>query len=101
MRTRPGLRGTRTLGVLVLLALLAPPLALGGHHHGKPDPARDCSTCVVAHCSPAEAVSAIALPGPAVSHPAPPSATPAAVTSFDPPAHPGRAPPIPLAGSAA
>jgi hypothetical protein len=83
----------RTFGVLLLLALLTPPLALGGHHHGTRDVARDCSTCIVAHCSPAEAACAVILPTVVGSQSALPPALPVATLSLDLPAHQGRAPP--------
>jgi len=101
MRSRVARGGARFFGVLALLALLAVPLAVGGHHHGTTETSRDCSICVVAHHSPADGVAAIALPASLVSRSAPPPVAPAALPCFDPPAHPGRAPPAVLGDSAA
>jgi len=94
MRARSRPDRVRAFGVLLLLALLIPPLALGGHHHGTPDAARDCSTCVVAHCSPAEVTGAVVLPIVVGSQPALPPASPVAIVPLDLPAHQGRAPPV-------
>jgi len=101
MRRRVARGSARFLGVLGLLALLAVPLAVGGHHHATSETARDCSICVVVHLSPADTVAPIALPVSLVSRPAPPAAAPLGITRFDPPAHPGRAPPAVPGGSAA
>ncbi len=88
------------MGVLTFIALIGLPLALGAHHHGATDAARDCATCVVAHCSPAEGAAPIALRTVLVSRPLPLSAAPAAIAACDRPAHPGRAPPTVLGDSA-
>jgi hypothetical protein len=83
----------RLLSVLALVALLGVPLALAGHHHAGTDVARDCSVCVVAHCSPAEVASPATLPAVLVSRPLPRIPAPRALPALDRPAHPGRAPP--------
>jgi hypothetical protein len=101
MRTRRRVDRTRVLGVLALIALLGLPLTLGGHHHATSDLARDCSACVVAHFSPVEAASPAAFPTPLVSQPLPLPAAVATITSFDRPAHSGRAPPTLLGDAAA
>jgi hypothetical protein len=97
METRRAPGRARTLGVFALIALLGLPVALAGHHHTTLDPARDCSTCVVAHLLPAEGTAPITLQTLLVSRPLCAPASPAAVASIDRPAHPGRAPPALLA----
>jgi hypothetical protein len=101
MPTRKGSGNTRIQGALALIALLALPLGLGGHHHATPDAVRDCSTCVVAHFSPVEVASPTILPTVLVLQPLLPTAAPLAATSVDRPTHPGRAPPTVRGDSAA
>ena len=101
MRTRTEAGHPRIVGALALIALLALPLGLGGHHHPTADTARDCSACVVAHFSPLEAASPAILPTVLVSQPLLVVAAPIAVTLVDRPTHPGRAPPTALGDSAA
>ena len=98
-RSRAGSR--RILGAAALIALLAFPLGLGGHHHATSGTARDCSTCVVAHFSPLEVATPAILPTVVVSQPLLVGATALAATSVDRPAHPGRAPPAVLGDTAA
>jgi hypothetical protein len=95
MRRAPG--RARTVGVFALIALLGLPVALAGHHHASLDPARDCSSCIVAHLSPAEGTSPVTLQTVLVSRPLGAPSSPVAVPSVDRPAHPGRAPPALLA----
>jgi len=83
----------RLSGVLVLLALIGLPLALGEHHHGGLDAVRDCATCIVVHHSPVEGAAPVALPVPLVSRPlAAPDGLPSLPSSWRP-APCGRAPP--------
>jgi hypothetical protein len=89
------------MGVLALVALLGLPLVLGGHHHAGLDQARDCSTCVVAHCGPIESTAPLILPAVLASATLVLLAAPATFAVVDLPAHPGRAPPSPLGDSAA
>ena len=98
-RSRAGSR--RILGAAALIALLAFPLGLGGHHHATSDTARDCSTCVVAHFSPLEVATPAILPTVVVSQPLLVAATTLAVPTVHRPAHPGRAPPAVLGDTAA
>jgi hypothetical protein len=98
-RSRAGSR--RILGAAALIALLALPLGLGGHHHATSDTTRDCSTCVVAHFSPLEVATPAILPTVVVSQSLLVAATSLAVTTVDRPAHPGRAPPAVLGDTAA
>src|SRR5262245_42954899 len=98
-RSRAGRR--RMLGAAALIALLALPLGLGGHHHATSDTARDCSTCVVAHLSPLEVATPAILPTVVVSQPLLVAATWLGVAAVDRPAHPGRAPPAVLGDTAA
>lgn len=101
IRTRSRAGRRRILGAAALIALLAFPLGLGGHHHATSDTARDCSTCVVAHFSPLEVATPAILPAIVVSQPLLVAATSLAVTAVDRPAHPGRAPPAVLGDTAA
>lgn len=93
MGTVRSLLKARLLSVLALVALLGVPLALAGHHHGTVGLARDCSVCVVAHCSPAEIAVPATHPALLVSLPLPRTPAPDAIPALDRPAHPGRAPP--------
>jgi len=101
MRTRRSHGSTRLIGVLALIALLGLPLVLGGHHHASLDPARDCSTCVAAHCTAIESSPPPVLSALLAAETLPLPAAPSAVSVFDLPTHPGRAPPSPLGDSAA
>jgi hypothetical protein len=100
IRARSRAGSGRILGAAALIALLALPLGLGGHHHATSDAARDCSTCIVAHFSPLEVATPAILPTVVVSQPLLAAATSLAVTAVDRPAHPGRAPPA-VPGTAA
>src|SRR5262245_45307528 len=101
MHTRSGHCSTRLLGVLWLITLLGLPLVLGRHHHASLDPARDCSTCVAAHCTAIESSPPPVLSAVLASETLPLPAAPSAVSVFDLPTHPGRAPPSPFGDSAA
>jgi hypothetical protein len=101
MLARSGAHNRRILGAVALIALLALPLGLGGHHHATPGAVRDCSACVVAHFSPLEAASPAILPTVLVSQLLLHAAARLPVSAVDRPAHPGRAPPVVLGDSAA
>src|SRR5262245_18992495 len=101
MHTRRSHGRIRLLGVLWLITLLGLPLVLGGHHHASLDPARDCSTCVAAHCTAIESSPPAVLSAALASETLPLPAAPSAISVFYLPTHPGRAPPSLFGDSAA